>query len=76
MTRKGRYSEEEGRQLLRLARKTIEERLRGAGGGGEAEGDPSARFTEPCGTFVTLTKGVASEGASAISCPRGLSLKG
>jgi AmmeMemoRadiSam system protein A len=57
MTGKGRYSEEEGRQLLRLARKTIEQHFRGPGGGGKAEGDTPPRFTEWCGTFVTLTKG-------------------
>lgn len=71
MTRKGRYSEEEGRQLLRLARKTIEERFRGARGGGEAGGDPSARFTEPCGTFVTLTKGGRLRGCIGHIMPQG-----
>jgi AmmeMemoRadiSam system protein A len=71
MTRKGRYSEEEGRQLLRLARRTIEERFRGAGGGGKAEGAPSARFTEPCGTFVTLTKGGRLRGCIGHIKPQG-----
>jgi AmmeMemoRadiSam system protein A len=71
MTQKGRYSEEEGRQLLRLARKTIEQHLRGAGGGGEAEGDPSPRFTEQCGTFVTLTKGGRLRGCIGHIMPQG-----
>jgi len=56
MTRKGRYSEEEGRQLLQLARKTIEQHLQGAGGG-QIVGDLPPGFSERCGTFVTLTKG-------------------
>jgi AmmeMemoRadiSam system protein A len=71
MTRKGSYSEEEGRQLLRLARKTIEQHLRGANGGGEAEGDPPPRFSEWCGTFVTLTKGGRLRGCIGHIMPQG-----
>jgi AmmeMemoRadiSam system protein A len=76
MTGKGSYSEEEGRQLLRLARKTIEQRLRGAGGGGEAEGNPSPRFTEQCGTFVTLTKGGRLRGCIGHIMPQGSLFEG
>jgi len=71
MTQKVKYSEEEGRQLLRLARKTIEQNLGSAGGGDEAEGDPSPRFTERCGTFVTLTKGGRLRGCIGHIIPQG-----
>jgi AmmeMemoRadiSam system protein A len=71
MTRKARYSEEEGRQLLRLARKTIEQHLRGAGSGDEAGGDPPPGFTEWCGTFVTLTKGGRLRGCIGHILPQG-----
>jgi AmmeMemoRadiSam system protein A len=71
MTRNVRYSEEEGRQLLQLARKTIEERLRGTGSDGEAEGDTPTCFTEWCGTFVTLTKGGRLRGCIGHIVPQG-----
>ncbi len=71
MTRKGRYSEEEGRQLLGLARKTIEQHLQGAEAGSEAEANASPRFTDWCGTFVTLTKGGRLRGCIGHIMPQG-----
>jgi AmmeMemoRadiSam system protein A len=76
MTRKGRYSEEEGRQLLRLARKTIEQHLRGANAGGEVDGDPPPGFTEWCGTFVTLTKSGRLRGCIGHIMPQGTLYEG
>jgi AmmeMemoRadiSam system protein A len=48
-------TEEEGRNLLRVARETIHEALFGEEGGRSAEPDASPKFTERRGTFVTLT---------------------
>ena len=55
MTDKERLTQEEGRYLLALARKTIEQELFGKKRSRESKTDLPAKFDEQRGTFVTLT---------------------
>jgi AmmeMemoRadiSam system protein A len=55
-------TEEEGKYLLSVARRTIEERLTGQEGQGQSEAFQSPRFSEKRGTFVTLTENGALRG--------------
>ena len=55
MNEKDRLTEEEGRYLLSVARRTIKERLYGQEGGKTPESYESSKFSEQRGTFVTLT---------------------
>ena len=55
MTEKDTLTEEEGQQLLKVARETIQHALFGAESEKAAETAPSQKFSERRGTFVTLT---------------------
>jgi AmmeMemoRadiSam system protein A len=56
MNAKDQLTEEEGHYLLKVARKTIEQTLFKSKEAGGPEAAPvSAKFSEPRGTFVTLT---------------------
>jgi AmmeMemoRadiSam system protein A len=55
MTETDRLTEEEGRNLLRVARETIQHALFGAENDGLSEPASSPKFAERRGTFVTLT---------------------
>lgn len=55
MSETDQLTEEEGRNLLRVARETIHQALFGEAGGRPAEPASSPKFSERRGTFVTLT---------------------
>jgi AmmeMemoRadiSam system protein A len=55
MTHTKQLSEEEGRELIKLARNTIEMHLMGRDAPAEKEVEASPKFSEKRGTFVTLT---------------------
>jgi len=57
MKDKGRLTEDEGKYLLNVARKTIDRALSGKEGPEKGDSDLPALFDEQRGTFVTLTIG-------------------
>lgn len=57
MTDSDKLTEDEGKYLLSVARKTIAQRLSGQKDPEPSDADPSAKFLEQRGTFVTLTTG-------------------
>ena len=57
MTETDKLTEEEGRYLIIVARKTIENRLFNKKDQTQADGDISPKYSERRGTFVTLTIG-------------------
>jgi AmmeMemoRadiSam system protein A len=62
MEDRDKLSEEEGRYLLSVARKTIDDRLHGREGGSRPDQEKSLKYSERRGTFVTLTTGGALRG--------------
>ncbi len=62
MTDSDKLTEDEGEYLLSVARKTIAQRLSGQKDQEPTDTDPSAKFLEQRGTFVTLTTGGSLRG--------------
>ena len=69
-------TEEEGKYLLSVARKTIEERLTGQEGQGPSEALQSPKFHEKRGTFVTLTENGALRGCIGHIIPQESMIEG
>jgi AmmeMemoRadiSam system protein A len=78
MAEEDRLTEEEGRHLLSVARKTIEQRLFGREGKEASEGDPvsSPKFSDRRGIFVTLTAGGELRGCIGHIVPQESALDG
>ena len=70
MTNSDQLTEDEGRALLSVARKTIEEELFGSMEKGQNDSAVSPKFSERRGTFVTLTIGGALRGCIGHIIPR------
>jgi len=62
MEDRDKLTEEEGKHLLSVARKTIDDRLLCREGGTRSDQEESPRYSERRGTFVTLTMGGALRG--------------
>jgi AmmeMemoRadiSam system protein A len=62
MEDRDKLTEEEGKYLLSVARKTIDDRLLGRGGSSRPDQETSPSYSERRGTFVTLTIGGALRG--------------
>jgi AmmeMemoRadiSam system protein A len=76
MTDTNRLSEKEGNYLLSVARKTIEEELFTESDTELPDIDPSPKFSEKRGTFVTLTKDGALRGCIGHIIPQESLLEG
>ncbi|MFP3927322.1 MAG: AmmeMemoRadiSam system protein A [Desulfobacteraceae bacterium] len=76
MTHTKQLSEEEGRELIKLARNTIETHLMGRDAPAEKEMEASPKFSEKRGTFVTLTIDGALRGCIGHIAPQESILEG
>ena len=76
MKDKGRLTEEEGKYLLSVARKTIDQALSGKEGTEKGGADLSPLFDEQRGTFVTLTIGGNLRGCIGHIIPREALIEG
>ena len=78
MEEKGRLSEEQGRRLISIARKTIEKELfaKSTDPGPDEAGVELGVFEERRGTFVTITKGGSLRGCIGHIIPRESLLEG
>ncbi len=76
MTEAKRLSEDEGRELIKLARNTIEARLLGREAAPEEGVELSPKFSDKRGTFVTLTMEGALRGCIGHIVPQESILEG